>query len=295
MISVVDIGGKALAECQGLAPFFVAFMLSYLHRYHAGNFADVHKHLLLSRVLCALNRKPAPYCVVDTHAGEGVYDLAAEEAVKGGEAADGVARFRTLGDAPPLAEAYREALGDGSTYPGSPALARRLMREGDRLVAVELHPAAYDALRRAMRGDERVHLHRRDALEALVALVPPPEKRGVAVIDPAYEVKDEYRTVPAAVAKAHARWRGGVYFIWYPLLPEMRHEILLEGLEDAGFAEVVVSEWHRRAPDSGRGLYGSGVAVVNPPFRFADEAAELGAWLESAGFGGTHGLRRFGR
>lgn len=289
----MDIGGKALAECQGLAPFFVALMLSYLHRYHAGNFADVHKHLLLSRVLCALNRKPAPYCVIDTHAGEGVYDLRTEEAVKGGEAADGVERFLGLGDVPPLARDYRDALGVGS-YPGSPALARRLMRDTDRLVAVELHPATYETLKAAMRGDARVHLHRRDAMEALVALVPPPEKRGVAVIDPAYEVKDEYRSVPAAVAKAHARWRGGVYFIWYPLLPEMRHEMLLESLEDAGFAEVVVSEWHRRAPDSGRGLYGSGVAVVNPPFRFADEAAELGVWLETAGFGGTHVLRRFG-
>ena len=271
----------------------MAVMLSYLHRYHAGNFADVHKHLLLSRVLCALARKPAPYCVIDTHAGEGIYDLATEEATKGGEAVDGVARFLGLGDVPPLAQAYREALGEG-TYPGSPALARRLMREHDRLVAVELHAATYETLKAAMRGDDRVHLHRRDALEALVALVPPPEKRGVAVIDPAYEVKTEYRTVPAAVAKAHARWRGGVYFIWYPLLSEMRHEILLEALEDAGFAELVVSEWHRRAPDSGRGLYGSGVAVVNPPFRFADEAAELGAWLETAGFGGTHVLRRFG-
>ncbi len=290
----MDIGGKALAECQGLAPHFVAPMLSYLHRYHAGNFADVHKHLLQSRVLCALNRKPAPYCVIDTHAGEGVYDLAAEEAVKGGEAADGVTRFLGLAGAPPLAQPYREALGEGTTYPGSPALTRRLMRETDRLVAVELHPATHEKLRAAMRGDERVHLHRRDALEALVALAPPPEKRGLAVIDPAYEVKDEYRTVPAAVAKAHARWRGGVYFIWYPLLPEMRHEILLDALEAAGFAEMVVSEWHRRAPDSGRGLYGSGVVVVNPPFRFAEEAAELGAWLEAAGFGGSHALRRFG-
>lgn len=269
-------------------------MLSYLHRYHAGNFADVHKHLLLSRVLCALGRKEAPFCVIDTHAGEGIYDLATAEAIKGGEAADGVVRFLALADPPPLAADYREALSDGATYPGSPALARRAMRADDRLLAVELHPAAHAALRRAMRGDERVHVHRRDALEALVALVPPPEKRGLAVIDPAYEVKDEYRTVPAAVAKAHARWRGGVYFIWYPLLPDARHEILLQALQAAGFAELVVSEWHRRAPDSGRGLYGSGVAVVNPPFRFADEAAELGAWLETAGFGGTHVLQRFG-
>lgn len=269
-------------------------MLSYLHRYHAGNFADVHKHLLLTRVLAALARKPAPFCVIDTHAGEGVYDLGAAEAVKSGEAAEGVARFLALPDPPALAADYRAQAADPAAYPGSPALALRMLRAADRLVLNELHPQAHAALKRAMRGDPRVHLHRRDALEALVALVPPPEKRGVAVIDPAYEVKTEYAGVPAAVAKAFARWRGGVYFIWYPLLPEARHLDLLGALEGAGFPEVAVSEWLRRDPGQGRGLYGSGVAVVNPPFRFAEEAEELGAWLASAGFGGSHRLTRFG-
>lgn len=269
-------------------------MLSYLHRYHAGNFADVHKHLLLSRVLLALARKETPFCVIDTHAGEGGYDLSSAEAVAGGEAADGVARFLALPDPPEIVRAYRDGLGDGGFYPGSPRLALRLMRPADRLLAVELHPRAHEALRRAVGRDPRAHLHRRDAMEALLALVPPSEKRGVAVIDPAYEVKDEYRAIPAAVAKAFARWRGGVYFIWYPLLPEARHETLLAALSDAGFPEVLVSEWHRRDSGAGRGLYGSGVAVVNPPWRLDEEAAEALGWLESAGFGGSHRLRRIG-
>ncbi len=269
-------------------------MLSYLHRYHAGNFADVHKHLLLSRVLTALGRKPAPYCVIDTHAAEGVYDLGAPDAVKSGEAAEGVARFLALAAPPSLAQTYREAAADPACYPGSPMLALRMMRADDRLLCVELHPQAIAALKGATKGDPRVHLHKRDALEALVALVPPAEKRGVAVIDPAYEVKDEYRSVPAAVKKAFARWRGGIYFVWYPLLPEARHLDLLAGFAGGGFPEVVASEWVRRDPGSGRGLYGSGVVVVNPPFRFAEEAAELGVWLETAGFGGSHTLTRFG-
>jgi 23S rRNA (adenine2030-N6)-methyltransferase len=269
-------------------------MLSYLHRYHAGNFADVHKHLLLSRVLLALARKETPFCVIDTHAGEGGYDLSSAEAVAGGEAADGVARFLALTDPPEIVRAYRDGLGGGGFYPGSPLLALRLMRPADRLLAVELHPRAHEALRRVVGRDPRAHLHRRDAMEALLALVPPPEKRGVAVIDPAYEVKDEYRAIPAAVAKAVARWRGGVYFVWYPLLPEARHEALLAALADAGFPEVLVSEWHRRDPGAGRGLYGSGVAVVNPPWRLDEEAAEAFGWLESAGFGGFHRLRRIG-
>lgn len=267
-------------------------MLSYLHRYHAGNFADVHKHLLLTRVLAALARKPAPFCVLDTHAGEGVYDLGAAEAVRSGEAAEGVARFLALPGPPALAADYRAMAAEAAAYPGSPALALRMLRAGDRLVLNELHPQAHAALKRNLRGDPRVHLHRRDALEALVALAPPPEKRGVAVIDPAYEVKAEYAGVPAAVAKAFARWRAGVYFIWYPLLPEGRHLDLLGALEAAGFPEVTVSEWLRRDPAEGRGLYGSGIAVVNPPFRLAEEAEELGAWLEAAGFGGRHRLTR---
>ncbi len=269
-------------------------MLSYLHRYHAGNFADVHKHLLLSRVLAALARKETPFCVIDTHGGEGEYDLCCDEARASGEAAAGVGRFLSLPDPPEAARAYRNGVADGRFYPGSPLLALRLMRPADRLLAVELHPRAYQELRRALRGDPRAHLHRRDAMEALLALVPPAEKRGVAVIDPAYEVKDEYRAIPAAVAKAFARWRGGVYFVWYPLLPEARHEILLSSLAEAGFPEVLVSEWHRRGPGEERGLYGSGVAVVNPPWRLDDEAAALFGWLEAAGFGGRHVLRRIG-
>ncbi|WP_337995830.1 23S rRNA (adenine(2030)-N(6))-methyltransferase RlmJ [Oleispirillum naphthae] len=268
-------------------------MLSYLHRYHAGNFADVHKHLLLTRVLLALGRKASPYCVIDTHAGEGIYDLASAESLAAGEAAEGVARFRALPGAPDAAAAYAALAADAAAYPGSPEIARRLMRQNDRLLAVELHPQAFAALKRAMRGDARVHLHRRDALEALVALVPPPEKRGVVVIDPAYEVKDEYRSVPAAVAKAFARWRAGVFLVWYPLLPEGRHEALVAALAGAGFPELLISEWHRRAPEGGRGLYGSGVAVVNPPWKLKEEAEEIGAWLETAGFGGRPELRFF--
>lgn len=266
-----------------------------MHRFHAGNFADVHKHLLLSRLLVAMSRKDSPFCVIDTHGGEGGYDLTCAEAVAGGEAVDGVARLLSLADPPEMARAYLDGLAKGNHYPGSPLLALRLMRPADRLLAVELHPSAFAALRRAVGRDPRAHLHRRDAMEALVALVPPIEKRGVAVIDPAYEVKDEYRTVPAAVIKAQARWRNGVFFIWYPLLPEARHETLLAVLDEAGFPEVLVSEWHRRDPGEGRGLYGSGVAVVNPPWQLDEDAHTLFSWLETAGFGGRHMLRRLGK
>lgn len=274
-------------------------MLSYLHGYHAGNFADVHKHLLLGRVLAALARKPAPFAVLDVHAGEGLYDLNGPEARALGEADGGIRRFMDLPGPPAAADAYRAVIarfnsGAGvSLYPGSPLIAREAMRENDRLVLVDLHPRAEAALRRLFAGDGCVHIHRRDALEALVGLVPPPERRGLAVVDPAYEVKDEYRTVPLAVERAFRRWGTGHFLVWYPLLPEGRHEALVEALTAGPYPGLLFSEWRHRPCGAVRGLYGSGVALVNPPWGVAEEAEVLGRWLEAGGFG--EGYRQWGR
>jgi len=273
-------------------------MLSYLHRFHAGCFADVHKHLLLTRVLVALGRKDKPFCVLDLHGGEGVYDLGSEESLKTAEALSGIHQYLALTNpAHELSLPYWEVLKAashqkvGDVYPGSPFVARQMIRSQDRLVAIELHPQAHKALRRCFRDDDMVHIHKRDAIEALHALTPPPEKRGLAVIDPAYEVKSEYATIPAAVVKAFGKWRAGIYFIWYPLLPDGRHEVLLSTLESAGFPEIFVSEWVREQVDSDRGMYGSGVAVVNPPWMLDQEADQLFSWLQDAGFEGCHRQR----
>ncbi len=269
-------------------------MLSYLHRFHAGGFADVHKHLVLARVLAALGRKAKPFCVLDVHGGEGVYDLTHEDATVTGEAEAGIFQLNAAVAPPDEALPYLQALDavrkryGKMAYPGSPAVSRAMLRDGDRLVAIELHPQAHKALRRNFRDDPQVHVHKRDAMEALAALTPPEEKRGVAVIDPAYEIKSEYVTVPAAVAKVYPKWRAGVFLIWYPLLPDGRHQDLLNAIAETDYPEVYVSEWLRSADASGRGMYGSGVAVINPPWKLDEEMEHIATWLTEAGFEGEH-------
>lgn len=266
-------------------------MLSYQHGYHAGGFADVHKHAALCLLLDHLLKKPAPFCVVDTHAGRGLYDLRDEQANKTGEWRSGIG---ILAGAEPASEGLRRYLslvrdinGGGAIvrYPGSPMIAAKAMRADDRLVVVEGHPAEIEALRVVFRRDARVHVHKRDSLEALPALVPPAEKRGLVLVDPSYEVKSEYETVPRSVSAALKRWPGGIYAVWYPILPDARHESLLDGLVAAG-REILIAEMTGPARD--QGLIGTGLAVFNPPWRFGEGIAEAGDEAAKLLFG-THG------
>lgn len=267
-------------------------MLSYQHGYHAGGIADVHKHVALVLLLARLAQKPAPLCVIDSHAGRGLYDLAGEQAGKTGEWRSGIGR---LAAAEPVDTGVRRYLdlvrgfnrsGALTTYPGSPALALRLMRPGDRLVLVEAHPAEHAALRAALHHDRRVHIHKRDGFEALPALVPPAERRGLVLIDPSYEIKAEYQTVPQTVDKVLLRWPAGIVAVWYPLLPDGRHAALVDGLAALPppvlVAELTVDATSK-APD--RGLIGTGLAVVNPPWTFAEALAGAGAEIAHLLFG----------
>ena len=197
-------------------------MLSYQHGYHAGGFADVHKHAALCLLVAHLRQKPAPFCVIDSHAGRGLYDLTGEQAIRTGEWRAGIARLVEAAPANEALQPYLDVVagfnagGDLTTYPGSPAIAARLMGDTDRLVLIEAHPAEHDALRGVFRRDRRVHLHKRDSFEALPGLVPPAERRGLVLIDPSYEVKTEYRSVPELVRTALRRWSAGIFAIWYP-------------------------------------------------------------------------------
>jgi 23S rRNA (adenine2030-N6)-methyltransferase len=263
-------------------------MLSYQHVYHAGNFADVHKHVALILLLRALSRKPAPFMMLDTHAGRGDYDLDSAEALGTGEFRDGIAR---LWDRPPAYDAVADYLtqvrncnpdGRLRRYPGSPRLARMLLRKRDRLLLCELHPAEHAALRAALGGDNRVAIHRRDGFEALGALLPPAERRGLVLIDPSYELKTEYRQVAATVATTHKRWPTGAYLIWYPLLAAGRYRQLLNALADSGIRGILRSELQVRRPAGGGrrgGLYGSGLLLINPPWRIDTALGETASWL----------------
>lgn len=242
-------------------------MLSYQHAYHAGNRADLMKHDALARLLAALTRKPRPITYMETHAGRGLYDLASPEARKTGEAAEGILKAEL--EPGPFAEAVARvrARHGPLAYPGSPLIARELLREGDRMHLMELHPAEHAALRRALKGPG-VAIHRRDGYEGVLALSPPTPRKGLVLVDPSYEVKPEYEAVPAFVQKLLARWPEATVLVWYPILAESRHERLIAGLHALPFQR------HEVRFGATKGMTGSGLIGINLPFGFRLDGAE---------------------
>ncbi len=253
-------------------------MLSYQHAYHAGNFADIHKHAVLVRLLAALQRKDKPFCYLETHAGRGRYDLRSGEAQKTAEFKAGIGQLWGQSPAPllePLFDVVKGLNADGKlrTYPGSPLIARASLRPQDRMQLMELHPGEFEALKEVFRRDRQVSLHQRDGFEGVLALSPPAEKRGLVLVDPSYELKEDYQQVPRWAAKLFQRWSSATLAIWYPLLPAGRHQVLLKGLERSGLRKILVSEFPV-APIGGEGMYGSGMAVVNTPWQLDEELAQ---------------------
>jgi 23S rRNA (adenine2030-N6)-methyltransferase len=259
-------------------------MLSYQHDYHAGNHADVLKHSVLALLIEALKRKPAPFRVIDSHAGSGVYDLTSKMAQHGREFESGAALVVSAIDSPACIRPYLSVLeqqnGDNALryYPGSPQLARSLLREQDELELFELHPQAAAALRALYHGDRRVHIHERDGFEGIVAAVPPPERRGILLIDPSYERKEEFTRVGDVVATCHKRFARGVYVVWYPLIRHRGAEILIDALRRLRLPRSFHVEIEV-APRSDA-LRGSGLVIANLPYNVDDELMALLPWLE---------------
>jgi len=258
-------------------------MLSYRHAYHAGNHADVLKHAVLALLLQALARKDKPFVCIDTHAGAGRYDLYDDRARRTGEVADGIARW-WLSDAAPLTpwlETVRAMNPDGVLrwYPGSPLLARHLMRDGDRLLLCELHPTDHAALSTLFAADPAVRIERADGHAQLKAWLPPPERRGLVLIDPPYELKHEQAQVVTGLSEAHRRFATGIYAIWYPILKRLAAERFIERLAATGIRRQIAIEYlpARLPPDAG--LKGSGMLIVNAPYRFDVELEALAAVL----------------
>ncbi len=238
-------------------------MLSYQHAYHAGNPADLMKHDALARLLVALTRKPRGITYMETHAGRGLYDLTAPEALKTGEAALGILRA----DPPPgpyvdTLAAVRAVHGPDA-YPGSPLIAQTLLRAQDRLHLMELHPAEHAALKTALKGPG-VAIHKRDGFEGVLALSPPVPRKGLVLIDPSYEVKSDYEAVPQFVKTLLGRWPEAAVLIWYPLLPDGRQARLTEAMAS------LPHQRHEVAFDlgKGKGMVGSGLLGVNLPHGF---------------------------
>ena len=253
--------------------------MNYRHAFHAGNFADVVKHVLLTRLIDYLKRKDKAFRVFDTHAGRGRYDLAGDEANRTGEATNGIQRLIAAGPEladDPLFASYFAALdpdiGSGH-YPGSPLIARRLLRRQDRLSAYELHPIDAAALKAEFAGDIQVKVIELDGWLALKSHVPPKEKRGLVLIDPPFEKVSEVADILAALASAHRRWPQGIYALWYPLKRRTMVEALREGHGELGFAETMTAEFLLEPYDPVEPRFvGTGLAVLNPPFTFAGEA-----------------------
>ncbi|PKU26171.1 23S rRNA (adenine(2030)-N(6))-methyltransferase RlmJ [Telmatospirillum siberiense] len=253
--------------------------MNYRHAYHAGNFADVVKHAALALVIEHLRKKDTPFSVIDTHAGTGCYDLLGTEAGKTGEYQDGIARLLDGPALPALFDGYLSAVRAVNPdwprlrfYPGSPRIARSLLRPGDRLALVELHPEDARALKREFAGDGQVGVHAGDAYTALKALLPPKERRGLVLIDPPFEVTDEFQRIARGLGQALRRWPTGIYGIWYPIKAPEPVERFLGEIATFGRPCFTV-ELFRTPPDDPSRLNGSGLLLINPPWKL-DESLD---------------------
>ena len=256
--------------------------MNYRHAYHAGNFADCFKHALLVALVDTFARKPTPYFVLDTHAGAGQYDLDAEEARRTAEADTGIRRLlqRPL---PALAR-YLNLVEHHGLYPGSPALIRPLLRAADRLVCCELHPEDRMTLKRFFRKDPQVEIHERSGWEALAALLPPREKRGLVFIDPPFEATDEFFTLADGIRRGHDRFGHGVFAAWYPIKQLASVRGLHANLKSYGIPDVIAVELNLRETADLNRLNGCGLIIVNPPYQFVDQAHSIvSAVLEGLG------------
>ena len=254
--------------------------MNYRHAFHAGNFADCMKHALFIQLLRALQRKPKPLLVLDTHAGIGRYDLSTGPAEKTGEWRAGIGKILAAQN-PALAD-YTALIAQLGLYPGSPAIAAALLRPADRLIACELHPEDAATLRRTMRGAENVAVHERDGYEAIGAFLPPPEKRALVLIDPPFERTDEFAAVETALLAGWRKFKSGVFVVWYPIKHRAPVRAFFESLKLTPLRDVIAVEFLRR-PDTDPGrLNGCGLLVVNPPYGFEAEAAPVLAACETA-------------
>jgi 23S rRNA (adenine2030-N6)-methyltransferase len=259
--------------------------VNYRHAFHAGNFADVFKHVLLTRMLVYLMRKDAALRFIDTHAGIGLYDLAGGEAQRTGEWRDGIGRIdlQTMpNDIRDLMQPWLEATGltNGAPvfYPGSPLIAQRLLRRQDRLVACELHPLDAQTLRDNVGRDKRMKVIEIDGYVGLNAFIPPPEKRGLVLIDPPFESRDEFDRLGRALVQAQAKWPGGIYAAWYPVKDQSARRFAAH-LLSAGVTRVLRLELAVDHVAEDRPLAATGLVVLNPPFVLMDEAKRLLPYL----------------
>ncbi len=256
-------------------------MLSYQHIYHAGNLADVHKHSALAWVLSYMTQKDKPLSYLETHAGRGLYDLQDAAALKTGEAAKGIAIAQSWF---PPDHPYAQVLArihakhGPDAYPGSPLVAAESLRPVDTLHLSELHPQEFAALKDNMAPYGGI-FRQKDGWEMAMSLCPPEPRRGLLLIDPSFEVKSDYDTIPGTIAKLHRKWGVGVIMLWYPILTDAPHKPMVKALQ-AAIPQAVTHEVRFPPARTGHRMVGSGLFVVNAPYGFVQEAARLTSLFE---------------
>lgn len=258
--------------------------MNYRHAFHAGNFGDVFKHLALTLLLKSLQKKDAPFCYLDTHAGPGRYDLQSEAAQKTGEYRDGIQRLWGNHEVP-HAENYLAAVRALNAddvlryYPGSPRLARFFLRPQDRMLLIEAHPEEVAKLKSEFEGDRQVIVQQQDAYASLKALLPPKEKRGLVLIDPPYESPHEFSQVIQGLRSATDRWSSGIYAVWYPIKNRPPIEAFHRSLIATGIRKILCAEFCPYPDDSAFRLNGCGMVIINPPWQLDETLQAMMAVL----------------
>ncbi|MCF2522216.1 23S rRNA (adenine(2030)-N(6))-methyltransferase RlmJ [Bradyrhizobium sp. G127] len=280
--------------------------MNYRHAFHAGNFADVIKHIVLARILTYLHEKPAAFRVIDTHAGAGLYDLTSSEAERGGEWRTGIARLMQARLSEPVMALVAPYLNivrafnpqrDLTAYPGSPLVARALLRPQDSLVACEIESGVRKQLIGALRRDIQARVVDLDGWTALTAFVPPNERRGVVLIDPPFEKRDEFIRLAEGFRAAHARWPTGIYMLWYPVKERRATDTLADDVAQVanaggGESKCLRVEFSVAPQTPEAGLVSAGLLIVNPPWTLAAELKAILHELEKPlGLGGAARFR----
>jgi 23S rRNA (adenine2030-N6)-methyltransferase len=260
-------------------------MLSYRHSFHAGNFADVLKHIVLIKILEHLDKKDKPFCCIDTHSGPGEYVLDEGYALKNREFENGIAKLWQRDDLPDDVANYVNFIkkfnntAELRRYPGSPLIIKQFLRSKDRLFLYELHSTEIQLLDAAVGRDRRIKIFNADGLKNTIGLLPPVEHRGMVLIDPSYEIKSDYHLVTESLIQMHKRFATGTYALWYPVVERSRTQRVERTIKTSGIKNVQLFELGIRTDTHEHGMTASGMIVVNPPWTLAGEMQQILPWL----------------
>ena len=261
-------------------------MLSYRHSYHAGNHADVLKHIVLTLCIESLKEKEKPFLYLDTHSGAGRYLLKSEHSEKTGEYLSGINLLWQQSNIPELLNTYISVLRRYNPfeqikyYPGSPLIAKQLLREQDKLNLTELHPTDYPLLKQEFSKDKRTKVLREDGFSQLKSKLPPRSRRGIILIDPSYEIKDDYQKIPAALFKAYKRFATGIYLIWYPVVSRTQTQKMIDNIVNLGIKRISQFELAIKPDNNQKGMTASGMIVINPPWKLHEKMQTIMPWLK---------------